>query len=112
MQAEDTSPKDMQPSIIHHGSTMMSNRLLEGGREPTEQKEGPTMKKLSQKHCNYTRQVKTIVKQEKRSKELSIARICKQFVNTQEFLNTQKLILLYQPEKKSKGQHKATQNSG
>ena len=30
------------------GSTMMSNRLLEGGREPMKRKEGSTMKKLSQ----------------------------------------------------------------
>ena len=48
MQAEDTSQKDEPPSTIHRGSTMMSNRLLEGGREPMKQKEGPTMKKLSQ----------------------------------------------------------------
>ena len=40
--------KDEPPSTIHCGSTMMSNRLLEGGREPMKQKEGSTMKKLSQ----------------------------------------------------------------
>ena len=48
MQAEDTSQTDEPPSTIHRGSTMMSNRLLEGGREPMKQKEGLTMKKLSQ----------------------------------------------------------------
>ena len=47
IQAEDTSRKDEAPSTIHRGSTMMSNRLLEGGREPMKQKEGSTMKKLS-----------------------------------------------------------------
>ena len=47
MQAEDTSQKDEPPSTIHRGSTMMSNRVLEGGREPMQQKEGSTMKKLS-----------------------------------------------------------------
>ena len=47
MQAEDTSQKDEPPSTIHRGSTMMSNRLLEGGREHMKQKEGSTMKKLS-----------------------------------------------------------------
>ena len=48
MQAKDTSLKDEPPSTIHRGSTMKSNRLLEGGREPMRQKEGSTMKKLSQ----------------------------------------------------------------
>ena len=48
MEAEDTSQKDEPPSTTHSGSTMMSNRLLEGGREPMKQKERPTMKKLSQ----------------------------------------------------------------
>ena len=47
MQAEDTSQKDEPPSTIHRGSTMMSNRPVEGGREPMKQKEGSTMKKLS-----------------------------------------------------------------
>ena len=47
MQAEDTSQKDKPPSTIHCGSRMMSNRLLEGIREPMKQKEGSTMKKLS-----------------------------------------------------------------
>ena len=47
-QAEDTSQKDKPPSTIHRLSTMMSNWLLEGGREPMKQKEGSTMKKLSQ----------------------------------------------------------------
>ena len=31
MQAEDTSQEDEPPSTIHRGSTMMSNRILEGG---------------------------------------------------------------------------------
>ena len=48
MQAEDTSRKDEPPSTIYRGSTMMSNRLLEGGRKPMKQKEESTMKKLSQ----------------------------------------------------------------
>ena len=46
-QAEDTSRKEEPPSTIHHGSTVMSNRLLEGRREPMKQKEGSTMEKLS-----------------------------------------------------------------
>ena len=41
-------PKRRAPSTIRRGSTMMSNRLLEAGREPVKQKEGSTMKKLSQ----------------------------------------------------------------
>ena len=48
MQAEDTSRKDEPPSTIHRGSTMMSNILLDGGREPRKQKEVATLKKLSQ----------------------------------------------------------------
>ena len=48
MQAEDTSQIDEPPSTTHRGSTMMSNRLLEGGREPMKQNEGLTMKKQSQ----------------------------------------------------------------
>ena len=48
MQTENTSQNDEPPSTIHRGSIMMSNRLLEGGREPMKQKEGLTMKKLSQ----------------------------------------------------------------
>ena len=51
MQAEDTSRKDKPSSTIHRGSTMMSNRLLERGREPMKQKEGSTMKILSQNTC-------------------------------------------------------------
>ena len=47
IQAEDTSQDNEPPSTIHRGSTMMSNRLLEGGREPMKKK-GSTMKKLSQ----------------------------------------------------------------
>ena len=34
MQADDTSEKDESNSTILRGSIMMSNRLLEGGREP------------------------------------------------------------------------------
>ena len=48
MQAEDTSQKDELTTTTHRGSTMMSSRVLEGGREPMKQKEGLTMKKLSQ----------------------------------------------------------------
>ena len=48
IEAEDTFQKDEPPSTIHRGSTMMSNRLLEGDREPMKQKEVSTMKKLSQ----------------------------------------------------------------
>ena len=40
MLAEDTSEKDEPPSTTHRGSTMMSKRLLEGGREPMKRKEG------------------------------------------------------------------------
>ena len=47
MQAEDTSKNDEPPSTIHRGSTMMSSRLLEGGREPMKQNERSTMKELS-----------------------------------------------------------------
>ena len=46
MQAEETSQKEEPPSTIHRGSTMISNRLLEGGREPMKQDEGSTIKKL------------------------------------------------------------------
>ena len=42
MQAEDTSQKDEPPSTKYRGSTMMWNRLLEGGREPVKKKEGST----------------------------------------------------------------------
>ena len=38
MRAEDTTRKDEPPSTFQRGSTMMSNRLLEGGREPMKQK--------------------------------------------------------------------------
>ena len=48
MQAKDINKKDEPQSTIRHGSTMMSNRLLEGGREPVKQKEGSTIKKLLQ----------------------------------------------------------------
>ena len=48
MPTDDTSQKDEPPSTTHRGSAMMSNRLLEGGREHMEQKEGLTMKKLWQ----------------------------------------------------------------
>ena len=42
LHAEDTSQKDEPPSSqqsIHRGSTMLSNRLLEGGKEPTKQQD-------------------------------------------------------------------------
>ena len=45
---ETFEQKDEPPLTTHRGSTMMSNRLLEGGRETMKQKEGLTMKKLSQ----------------------------------------------------------------
>ena len=48
MQAEDTSPKDEPPSTIHRGSTIMSNRPLKECIKTMKQKEGSTMKKLSQ----------------------------------------------------------------
>ena len=44
MQAEDTSQNDEPPSTIHRLSTIMSNRLSDGGREPMKQKVGSTMK--------------------------------------------------------------------
>ena len=59
MQAEDTSQKDEPPSTIHRESTMMPNRLLEGGREPMKQKEGSTMKKLSQNTQTSQKNCKT-----------------------------------------------------
>ena len=40
------SQKDEPPSTIDSGSTTMSNRQLEGGREPMNQKEESAMKKL------------------------------------------------------------------
>ena len=46
MQAEDTSQEDEPPSTIHRGSTMMSNRLLVGYREPMKQQERLTANKL------------------------------------------------------------------
>ena len=51
------------------------------------------------------RQVKRIVKQEKRNGELNIARICKHNPNYSSFV-------LYQRKKNRKRQHRATQNSG
>ena len=48
IQAEDTSKEDEPLSTIHHGSTMMSNMVLEGGREPMKQKEGLTAKNILQ----------------------------------------------------------------
>ena len=46
MLAEDASQNAEPPSTIYRGSTMMSNRLLAGGREVMKQKEVSTMKKL------------------------------------------------------------------
>ena len=60
MQAEDTSQKDERPSTIHRGSTMMSNRLLEEGREPMKQKEGSTMKKLSRNSLQLGEKLKEL----------------------------------------------------
>ena len=77
IQAEDTSRKDEQPSTIHRGSTMMSTRLLEGGREPMKQKRSINNEETVAEYIAARRQVKRIVKQEKPNKELSIARICK-----------------------------------
>ena len=65
--------RDEPPSTVHRGSTMMSNRLLEGGREPMKQKEISTIAEF----IAARREVERIVKQEKRNKEFSIARICK-----------------------------------
>ena len=59
-QAEDTSRKDEPLSTIYRGSTMMSNRLLEGGREPMKQNEGSTMKKLSQNTQQLTDKLKKL----------------------------------------------------
>ena len=58
MQAEDESQKDEPPSTIHRGSTIMSNRLLKVGREPINQKEGLTMKKLSWNSLQLGEQLK------------------------------------------------------
>ena len=60
MQAEDTSQKDEPPSTIHRGSTMMSNRLLEGGSEPMKEKEGSTMKKLSRNSLQLGEKLKEL----------------------------------------------------
>ena len=43
----NAASKDEPPSTIHRGSTMVSNRVLEGGREFMKQTGGSTMKKLS-----------------------------------------------------------------
>ena len=43
----DDASKDEPPSTIHRGSTMVSNRVLEGGRELMKQTGGSIMKKLS-----------------------------------------------------------------
>ena len=60
MRAEDTSQEDEPPSTIHHGSTMMSNRLLEGGREPIKQKEGSTTKNLSRNSLQLGKMLKEL----------------------------------------------------
>ena len=60
MQAEDTSQKNEPPSTIHCGSSMMSNRVFHGGREPMKQKEGSTMKKLSQNTLQVGDQLKEL----------------------------------------------------
>ena len=60
MQAEGTSQKDKPPSTIHRGSTMMSNRQLEGGREPMKQKEGSTMNKLLQNSLQLGEKLKEL----------------------------------------------------
>ena len=70
MQGEDTSQEDEPPSTIHRGSTMMSNRLLEGGREPTKQKEMINNEETIAKYIEAKRQVKRIVQQEKALQEL------------------------------------------
>ena len=59
------------------GSTMMSNRLLEGCREPMKQKRRINNEETVAEDIADGRQVKRIVKQEKRNEELNIARICK-----------------------------------
>ena len=46
--AEGRSQKHEPPSTIDSGSTTMSNRQLEAGREPMNQKEESAMKKLQQ----------------------------------------------------------------
>ena len=84
MQVEDASQEDESPSTIHRGSPMMSNWLLEEGRKPMKQKEGSTAKKLLQ-DIEAKRQVKRIVKQKKRNKEL----------NMQEFVNNTKSFYSY-----------------
>ena len=60
MQAEDTSQEDEPPSTIHRGSTTMSNRLLEGGRDPMKQKERSTMKKQSQNRLQLADKLKEL----------------------------------------------------
>ena len=68
MQAEVTSKKDEPPSTIHRGSTMMSNRLLEGSREPMKQKKRINNEETVAEYIEAKRQIKRIVKQEKRNK--------------------------------------------
>ena len=60
VQAEDTSQKDEPPSTIHRGSTMMSNRLLEGGNDPMKQTEGSTMMKLSRNSLQLGEKLKEL----------------------------------------------------
>ena len=71
MQAEDTSRKDEPPSTIHRKQAI-------GRRQRAyETKRRINNEETVAEHIAAWRQVKRIVKQEKRNKELSIARICK-----------------------------------
>ena len=47
-----------QPSTIHRISTIMSNRLLEAGRVPMNQKEGSAMRKLQQNTLKLVNKLK------------------------------------------------------
>ena len=72
MKVEDTSKNDEPTSIIHRGSTILSNRLLERGRLPLNQKEGPALKKqYIAEYIEARRQVKIMVKQDQRNKKLT-----------------------------------------
>ena len=47
-------------ATINNPSTMISNRLLEGGRETMKQKEGPTMMKLSRNSLQLGKKLKEL----------------------------------------------------
>ena len=85
MQAEDTTQKDEPPSKIHRRSTMMSNRRRQRAYET---KIRINNEETIAQFVADRREVKRIVKQEKRNKELSIAGISKHIPKASTLIST------------------------